>query len=135
MYNHLLDFIDQNDIIYEHQYGFRQKHSTQQAIITLVIIYQKLNWCEHIAYVKNKVSKGVGILYRARQFLDKKCLYNLYYSYVYPYLIYCIEVWGSACQTHLHPLFLAQIKFKIAYVILCIQYRMVCFQKKLMYYM
>ena len=36
MYNHLLDFIDLNHIIYDHQYGFRQKHSTQQAIITLV---------------------------------------------------------------------------------------------------
>ena len=75
-----------------------------------VIIDHKLNWCEHIAHVKNKVSKGIGILYKARQFLDKKSLHNLYYSYIYPYLIYCIEVWGSACQTHLHPLFLVQKK-------------------------
>ena len=75
-----------------------------------VIIDHKLNWCEHISYVKNKVSKGVGILYKARQYLDKKSLHNLYYSYIYPYLIYCIEVWGSACQTHLHPLFLTQKK-------------------------
>ena len=36
MYTHLLDFIEQNKIIYKHQYGFRQKHSTQHAIITLV---------------------------------------------------------------------------------------------------
>ena len=75
-----------------------------------VIIDHKLNWCEHIAHVKNKVSKGIGILYKARQFLGKKSLHNLYYSYIYPYLIYCIEVWGSACQTHLHPLFLVQKK-------------------------
>ena len=73
-----------------------------------VIIDHKLNWCEHIAHVKNKVSQGIGILYKARQFLDMKSLHNLYYSYIYPYLIYCIEVWGSACQTHLHPLFLVQ---------------------------
>ena len=70
-----------------------------------VIIDHKLNWCEHIAHVKNKVSKGIGVLYKARQFLDKKSLHNLYYSYIYPYLIYCIEVWGSACQTHLRPYF------------------------------
>ena len=50
-----------------------------------VIIDHKLNWCEHIAHVKNKVSKGIGILYKARQFLDKKSLHNLYYSYIYPY--------------------------------------------------
>ena len=35
MYIYLFHFIDQNQIIYEHQYGFRQKHSTQQEIITL----------------------------------------------------------------------------------------------------
>ena len=34
MYTHLLDFIEQN--IYKHQYGFRHKYSTQQAIIILV---------------------------------------------------------------------------------------------------
>ena len=59
-----------------------------------VIIDHKLNWCEHIAHVKNKVSKGIGILYKARQFLDKKSLHNLDYSYIYPYLIYCIGVLG-----------------------------------------
>ena len=57
-----------------------------------VIIDHKLTWCEHISHVKKKVSKGIGILYKARQFLDKKSLHNLYYSYIYPYLIYCIEV-------------------------------------------
>ena len=47
-----------------------------------VIIDHKLNWCEHITHVKNKVSKGIGILYKARQFLDKKSLHNLYYSFI-----------------------------------------------------
>ena len=36
MYNCILTFRDDNHVFYEHQYGFRQKHSTQQAIITLV---------------------------------------------------------------------------------------------------
>ena len=36
MYNHVLDFMDKNNLFYEHQYGFRQRHSTQHAIITLV---------------------------------------------------------------------------------------------------
>ena len=36
MYNCILKFMDDNHVFYEHQYGFRQKHSTQQAIITLV---------------------------------------------------------------------------------------------------
>ena len=70
-----------------------------------VIIDHKLNWCVHIASVKNKVSKGIGILYKTRQFPDKKSLHIIYYSYIYPYLIYCIELWGSACQTHLRLFF------------------------------
>ena len=75
-----------------------------------VIIDQKLNWIEYIAYVRNKISKGIGIIFKARAILDKKSLMNLYYSYIYPYLIHCIEVWGTAFKTHLDPLFLVQKK-------------------------
>ena len=74
-----------------------------------VIIDHKLNWIEHIAYVK-KNSMVVGILFRARHLLCRRSLINLYHSFVYHYLIYCIEVWGSACQTHLQPLLLTQKK-------------------------
>ena len=35
MYNHIVDFMDSNCSIYKYQFGFRQRHSTQQAIITL----------------------------------------------------------------------------------------------------
>ena len=58
-----------------------------------VIIDHKLNWIEHIAYVKNKISKGIGIMYKARQYLSKCTLLNLYYAYIYPYMTYCIEIW------------------------------------------
>ena len=75
-----------------------------------VIIDHKLNWIEHISYVKNKISKGIGILYKARQFLEKRDLLNLYYSYLYPYLIYCIEIWGCAAKSHMNPLYLTQKK-------------------------
>ena len=36
MYNHIVEFMNINNIIYTYQFGFRQRHSTQQAIITLV---------------------------------------------------------------------------------------------------
>ena len=29
-----------------------------------VIIDHKLNWTQHIAHAKNKISKGIGIMYR-----------------------------------------------------------------------
>ena len=55
-----------------------------------VIIDHKLNWIEHISYVKSKKSKGIGIMYKARQFLTKKALLMLYHAYIYPYKLYDI---------------------------------------------
>ena len=75
-----------------------------------VIVDHKLNWIDHIIYVKNKLSKGMGIVYKARRYLNKGSLKNLYYTYVYPYFIYCIEVWESAANCHLNSLFLLQKK-------------------------
>ena len=75
-----------------------------------VVIDHKLNWTHHIAYVKNKISKGIGIMYRARNCLTKNSLRKLHFAYIYPYLIYCIEIWGISPQTHLKPLLLLQKK-------------------------
>ena len=46
MYNHVVEFMDTNDIIYKYQFGFRQKHSTRQAIISLV---NKITLCIYSA--------------------------------------------------------------------------------------
>ena len=78
-----------------------------------VIIDSKLNWIPLIKYVKNKVSKGIGIMFKERDYLNNTCLSNMYHldhTYIFPYLIYCIEVWGNASQCHLLPLFLTQKK-------------------------
>ena len=75
-----------------------------------VIIDHKLKWCDHISYAKNKVSRGLGIIFKARLVLDQKCLLTLYNSFGFPYLIYCIEIWGTTSQIHLLLLFLAQKK-------------------------
>ena len=75
-----------------------------------VIIDHKLNWTQFIAHVKSKISKGIGIMYRARTYLTKNSLKKLYFSYIYPYLIYCIEIWGISPQSHLRLLLLLQKK-------------------------
>ena len=36
MYNNVFYFMNEKELIYKYQFGFRQKHSTQQAIISLV---------------------------------------------------------------------------------------------------
>ena len=44
-----------------------------------VIIASKLNWSDHITYIKNKISKSIGILTKIRRFLNKKTLRNLFF--------------------------------------------------------
>ena len=69
-----------------------------------VDIYNNLKWHAHIGYIKNKISKYIGIIYKARKYINKQNLINLYYSFIFPYLIYCNEIWGNACQNYLDPL-------------------------------
>ena len=54
-----------------------------------------------ISYIKNKISKGFGIILRARKFFNKSALLKLYNSFVLPYLIYCVEIWGNASEIHI----------------------------------
>ena len=75
-----------------------------------VILDSKMSWIQHIAYVKNKVSKGIGIMFKARTYLDGRSLINLYNAYIYPYLIYCVESWGNAPKCHLDQLYILQKK-------------------------
>ena len=66
-----------------------------------VQIDAQLNWKGHIEYTCKKLSKCIGILAKARKVLYKSCLINLYYTFAYPYFIYCNQVWGNAYQTNL----------------------------------
>ena len=50
--------------------------------------------------------KGIGIMYKARQFLTKKALLMLYHAYIYPCMTYSIQVWSCASQTQLKCLLL-----------------------------
>ena len=75
-----------------------------------IIIDDQLKWLEHIQYIKNKVSKSVGILCKVQKYLDQQTLHNLYYTFVYPYLIYGVEIWGNACNVYLDPLVKLQKK-------------------------
>ena len=63
-----------------------------------------LTWRNHIQCVSGKASRGLGIIYKARKYLDQASLVTLYYSFIYPYLTYCIESWGNTFDSYLSPL-------------------------------
>ena len=41
------------------------------------------------------------IIYKARNYVNRHTLRNLYYTFVYPYLTYCVEVWRNTCDSYL----------------------------------
>lgn len=73
-----------------------------------VRIDENLKFHIHINHICKKISKTVGILYRIRTYVTESILIQLYYSLVYPYLIYCNEIWGGAADVHLEKLLLLQ---------------------------
>ena len=60
-----------------------------------VILDNKLNWHAHCEYICGKMSKGIGIIIKARKVFNEATLLSLYNSLILPYLSYCIHVWGK----------------------------------------
>ena len=69
-----------------------------------VLLDQHLTWKEHIKRTENKIAKNIGILYKARLYLDKRSLLCLYYSYIHSYLNYANTAWCSTNRTYLKKL-------------------------------
>ena len=74
-----------------------------------VVIDHKLTFREHVAQVCRKISKTKGVMIRLN-FLPTRILMVIYYSLVYPYLVYCVEAWGPCRPSTLYPLTVCQKK-------------------------
>ena len=70
-----------------------------------VLIDSKLNWKKHIGYICKKIAKCIWILLKARKKLHRSSLISLYYSFAYPYLIYCNHVWETVIKLIWNQLF------------------------------
>ena len=68
----------------------------------------KLNWKEHVQMLSKKLAKASYIIYRASKILSCLAMRALYFSLFYPYLSYCLEVWGTCPQTTFDKVFLLQ---------------------------
>ena len=47
-----------------------------------------LNWKDLINVIENKLSKNVGLLHKAKQFLNAQVIKSLYFSFTHSYLTY-----------------------------------------------
>lgn len=75
-----------------------------------VVLDEKLSWKAHVEYVKQKISKIIGILFKVKDLFDCSLLHMLYCSMILPYFTYCVEVWGNTYSNTTKPLVLLQKK-------------------------
>ena len=61
-----------------------------------LLIDATFSWDSHIDNFSNKIARSLGVMFKIRPFVITTILKNIYYSLVYPYLLYGIQVWGSA---------------------------------------
>ena len=57
----------------------------------------------HVNELCLKLSKTVGIFSKLRYYVNVDILIMLYYSLIYPFLSYGIQVWGLTYPTYLKP--------------------------------
>ena len=69
-----------------------------------VFIDNECSWIVHIDYVYDNLMKFCGLFYRIRDIIPEDCARTLYFSFVHTRLLYGLEVYGSACATHLNKL-------------------------------
>ena len=73
-----------------------------------VTIQNNLKWNLHIKNISSKLNQLSGILYRIRDYLDRRSLKLFYNGLIYPQLSYANIIWGKTYQSHLKPLVTAQ---------------------------
>ena len=75
-----------------------------------VIIDSNLTWAPHIHYIKGKIAKGIGIILKGRKVFNRDTLITLYNTMVFPYISYCIHIWGAAYSVHMNDIIVLQKK-------------------------
>ena len=73
-----------------------------------VYIDDKLTWNHHIKELSSTLSRSLGALNKARFTFSQSTLLILYYTLIYPHLIYGITSWGSELTSKLNCLLLRQ---------------------------
>ena len=66
---------------------------------------EHLSWIDHINTLENKLSKNLGVLYKAKPFLNAKAIISLYVSFFHNYLTYGNITWCSTSMAKLKKTF------------------------------
>ena len=75
-----------------------------------IYIDSNLSWKPQVEYIAKKVKRSVGLISKLRYYVNSGILNNLYYTLIYPFLMYGLRAWGTTYQTTIQPLYLLQKK-------------------------
>ena len=75
-----------------------------------VFIDENLNWKQHISYVYEKCLKYIGIFYKLRSRFPPSAMRILYFAFVYPHIIYCLEIYANTYKSYLKDLIILNNK-------------------------
>ena len=73
-----------------------------------VLLDTDLKFTSHINSISNIISRNIGTIARAKYYLTKQQLLQLYNSLIFPYINYCCFIWGSNYDEHLLKLKILQ---------------------------
>ena len=54
----------------------------------------------HIKYIENKIEKHIGLLFKAKPFLNKESILSLYYLYIHSNVNHANVAWASTYMTN-----------------------------------
>ena len=61
-----------------------------------------------VSLFSGKVSRGIGMIVKAKHCLNRGALLTVYNSFIYPYITYCNQVWGCTYNSTLKRVFILQ---------------------------
>ena len=64
-----------------------------------VIINDQLKWNDREQHISRKVCKSLGLLHKCRDIMTEQECINMYRTFIQPYFLYAIEVWGNTVQS------------------------------------
>ena len=63
-----------------------------------VKINDKLTWEDHKNLVYSKICKSIGLIYKCKKYMNEAECIKMYKTFIQPYFLYGIEIWGHALQ-------------------------------------
>ena len=69
-----------------------------------ILLDENLSWKEHLILTENKIAKNVGVIYKAKPYLNKDSLLALYFSSIHSCINYANLVWGSTHRSNLQKI-------------------------------